>query len=297
MHDVRSGLSLATALRQHPQSFNAMACNLIEAGEQTGTLSLFMSKLTQYHHKMVELEKNIQQALIYPTVLFSMTCLMTWGLLMFVVPEFETIFNHFNAELPFLTQVLMSLSKSMINHSISIIGFTIALIAFLYYTLKRSVRIADALAHYQLRIPVFGYFYRQMILTRLSHTLAITLSAGLPVVDALTITANVITHRVFHHALLSTRNHVKQGLALHRAMAQNDCFPHVMVQMISTGEETGLLGSMCQSIATQHDDELQHALLTCTQLLEPLLMLALGMVIGGIILAVYLPIFNLGTLL
>jgi type IV pilus assembly protein PilC len=294
--DIQAGLSLADALKNHPRCFNSLACHLVHAGEQSGSLAILLMKFTRYQEQIAKIHKKIKSACTYPFAISILAVLVTIGLLWFVVPQFESLFTSFHAELPAFTQGIIQLSRGIQTYGAPGIGLFVFCSGLLIYVYKHTTSMAFIIDKHLLRLPWIGAVLEQAVMARVTHTLSMMLSAGLPLMDALTSASAVAGNRAFSHALLTTREYVTQGVSLHKAMEQSQQFPNTVIQMIAVGEESGKLEALLAHAATQCSDALDEATTTLGDLLEPLLMTVLGMVVGTLIIAMYLPIFQLGAI-
>lgn len=294
--DIQRGLSFANALRKHPRHFNALMCNLIDAGEQSGSLSLLMMKLALHQEQTLKIRKKIQATFIYPGIIVCLAVLITLGLLIFVVPEFASLFNQFGAELPWFTRLFIYTSIAIKSHgTLYLIAIMISIFACrtLY---KHAPTVLKYIDTYLLKIPVFGQILEESIIARLMHTLSLILTAGLPLMDALSMIEPIAGNYAYARAISTIREHVRQGLTLEQAIRLSKRFPNMMIQMVAIGEESGKLEAMLAQIAKQYDDMFFNSAELWGRLLEPFLMATLGIIIGTLIIAMYLPIFQLGAI-
>jgi type IV pilus assembly protein PilC len=296
-HDVASGLSFSESLRKHPRYFNHLFCHLIDAGEQSGALSALMLKLAAYQENMLALRKKIKLALLYPCAILCITLLVTWGLMVFIIPQFEQLFHTFNAQLPSFTQTIITLSTYCQTYWLQGIGMIMFFCISCRGMYQHFYPVKTLVDHLLMSMPWFGNLLQQWTVARLTHTLFILLTAGLPLVDALNSVSNITQHRLYNKAILTIREDVIQGLAFHTAIEHTHYFPDMMIQMIAIGEESGRLESMLAHIATTYDDLIHHKTEQVNHLLEPVLLITLGLIVGTLIIAMYLPIFQLGAII
>ena len=294
--DVQTGVTFADALRKHPQFFNPLFCNLVDAGEQSGALALLLMKLARYQEHVAAIRKKIRATLTYPLAILFLALCVTLGLLLFVVPQFEALFNSFGAELPPFTRVVIRISNGLKTYWVLGGGLTMASVYAFRYAKSNSIRVAYAVDRFLLSLPWLGHVLEHAVIARLTHTLSITLTAGLPLIDALKAAAGVTGNRVYTQAMVSIRENVTHGLPLQTAMEQSRRFPSMVIQMVAIGEESGKLEPMLAHIATQYDEALNDAAHALSRLVEPLLMAVLGVIVGALIVAMYLPIFQLGAI-
>jgi len=294
--DVQSGLSLADALRKHRKYFNPLMCHLIQAGEQSGTLVTILTRLAEHLEKQHNIQKKMRAVLAYPLAILAIAACVTTGLLLFVVPQFQELFESFNAALPAFTQRVISLSYGIKHHGLMILAsMFISNYAFrALYTNSQRLRLTCD--HVLLRLPIVGNMIRLTIIARFSHTLAILLSAGTPLVEALTISSNISNNLHYSKAIQAIRDNIIEGHTLKRSLEETTLFPNLMAQLIGVGETSGRLEPMLIHIAVQQEETLCHAIETLSGLFEPCLMALLGLWVGSLIIAMYLPIFQLGAI-
>ncbi len=295
--DIESGTSFSKALRHYPANFSPLSCNLLAAGEQAGSLDQMLDRVASYAEKSESLKKKIKKALTYPAAIISIAFFITAGLLVFIIPTFKQVFDGFNAELPAATRAVIGLSDALRHYGwIALIGFGLSL-----YLLKNSyqknsnfVAKVDKLS---LRLPIIGNILEKAAIARFARTLATTFAAGLPLVDALQSVAAATGNAVFSNATLHIRDEVSQGLKIQRALNNTHLFPSLVVQMVGVGEDSGSLELMLGKVADLYEEDVNHAVDNLSTLLEPLLMLILGVLIGGLVIALYLPLFKLGAVI
>lgn len=292
---VESGTAVAEALKNHANYFNALYCNLVAVGERSGTLDLMFERIATYQEKIHSLKSKIKKALFYPTAVIMVAVVVTIGLLIFVVPQFEALFNGFGAQLPYPTQIIINVSRFLQNYGGIIFILFAASIGGLISTQKRSVKFAERIDNYLLRLPIIGVAIRKAVIARFARTLATTFAAGLPLIDALQAVSGATGNRIYTHATLNIKDHVTAGQTLNFSIRQTNLFPNMVVQMIAMGEASGTLEIMLNKIASIFEEEVDHVVDNLTDLLEPLIMIVLGVLIGGLVIAMYLPIFRLGS--
>lgn len=293
--DVASGTNFATALTKHPRQFDELFCNLVEAGEQSGSLETMLDRIASYKEKTEQLKAKIKKAMTYPIAVIIVGIVVSAILLIKVVPQFESIFQGFGAELPAFTQFVVGLSGVAQNYWwVALIG----LFAFSYAfkeLLHRSVKARDAMDRFTLKIPVIGEILNKAAIARFARTLSTTFAAGVPLVNALESAAGASGNVVYRKAIIQIRNGVSSGQSLKNATLMTGAFPNMAVQMISIGEEAGSLDEMLDKVATFYEDEVDNAVDSMTSLMEPMIMAVLGVLVGGLVIAMYLPIFQLGN--
>lgn len=293
--DVEAGNSFAKALTKHTKYFNELFCNLVEAGEQSGTLDSMLIRIATYKEKTESLKGKIKKALFYPIAVIFVAFLVTAGLLIFIVPQFETLFKNFGADLPALTLLVIRLSEYFQHYWWLILGSIILGILAFIRAFRHSQHFAYLVDRYLLRIPVIGPILEKAIIARFTRTLGITFAAGLPLIDALQSVAGATGNRVYANATQVIRNSVAAGQQLQAALQETALFPNMVVQMVAIGEESGSLDAMLNKIADFYEEEVDNAVEGLSSLLEPLIMVILGILVGGLVIAMYLPIFKLGS--
>jgi type IV pilus assembly protein PilC len=293
--DIESGTSLHESLGKHPLYFDDLFVNLVEAGEQAGALETLLDKIATYKEKTEALKKKIKKALFYPAAVMAVAVIVTTILLIFVIPQFESLFKGFGADLPAFTQMVINLSK-FVQES----GLYIAIVlggagyAFFYFK-KRSRPMQRALDRFMLKMPVIGPIMVKAAIARYARTLSTMFAAGVPLVEALTSVAGATGNIVYEEAVLRIRDEVSTGQRLQRSMETTGLFPNMVIQMIAVGEESGSLDSMAAKVAEFYEADVDAAVDAMSSLLEPIIMAILGVLVGGLVIAMYLPIFKLGA--
>jgi type IV pilus assembly protein PilC len=293
---VESGATLADALRKHPRTFDDLYTNMVEVGESGGILDVVLQRLALYIEKAASLKRKVKSALVYPASIVTVAVLVITFMLTFVIPTFAKMFKDLGGELPTPTRVVIGLSEfvrsyfGLIMSGIS--GGMFALRA--YYRTETGKSTIDALL---LKLPIFGALIRKVAVARFTRTLGTMVQSGVPLLEALRITATTAGNKVIEKAVLQCRIAVTEGKTLAEPLKISGVFPPMVTQMISVGEQTGALDAMLAKIADFYDDEVNTAISTLTALLEPLMIVFLGVVIGGLVIAMYLPIFRLVTLI
>jgi len=291
---VSAGNDFASALKQYPEYFDELTCNLVESGEQAGALESMLDKVAVYKEKTEELRAKIKKALMYPAVTLAIAFIVTIILLVKVVPTFQEMFESFGAELPAPTQFVVMLSETAQAYYLEVFGLLIiAGIAF-GQALKRSPAFRNSFERFTLKVPVFGDLIRKAAVARFARVLSTTFAAGVPLVEALESVAGAVGNVVYRDAVLKIRDEVSSGQQMHFAMRSTGVFPNMVVQMTSIGEESGALDAMLDKAASYFEAEVDNAVDGMTAMLEPMVMAFLGVVIGGLIIAMYLPIFQMG---
>jgi len=291
---VSSGNDFATALKQHPNLFDELTCNLVESGEQAGTLETMLDKVAVYKEKTEALKKKIKKALMYPTITLAVAFGVTLILLIKVIPSFQDMFSSFGSELPAPTQFVIYLSEIAQAYYPHLIGGLVVLFALFFHLMKTNQGFKDKFEKFLLQVPVIGELIRKAAVARYARVLSTTFAAGVPLVDALESVAGAVGNSVYRDSVLNIRDEVASGQQMHLAMRSTKVFPNMVVQMTSIGEESGALDTMLGKAATYYEDEVDNAVDNMTALIEPMIMVFLGVVIGGLIVAMYLPIFQMG---
>jgi len=292
--DVEGGATFSDALRKHPKAFNDLFTNLVTAGEIGGTLDIILNRLSQYMEKSIALKKRVKSAMVYPSAILGVCFLVVIVLLVFVIPVFEKMFAGFGAALPKPTQFVIALSKFVQGNLLFLIlGTVAAVILFRRYRQTPSGRMVTDRA--MLKAPVFGPLLVKIAIARFSRTLGTLVSSGVPILDGLNITAKASGNKVLEEAILKTRESISQGKTIAEPLGEASVFPPMVVQMIGVGESTGSLDAMLNKIADFYDEEVDATVAALTSLLEPPMMVVLGVLIGGMMVAMYLPIFKMAT--
>ena len=293
--DLQSGLSLSEALSRHPVQFDALYRNLVQAGESAGVLDTVLDTVATYKENLEALKGKIKKALFYPAMVVAVALIVSGILLVFVVPQFEEVFAGFGAELPAFTQMIVNLSRFMVAWwwlilAVLFVGFVVMLASF-----KRSIKFQHFVDRLMLKLPVLGQIMHNSAIARFARTLAVTFKAGVPLVEALDTVAGATGNIVYEQAVNRIRDDVSVGYPVNMAMKQVNLFPHMVVQMTSIGEEAGALDTMLFKVAEFYEQEVNNAVDALSSLIEPMIMVFLGVVVGGMVIGMYLPIFKLGS--
>jgi len=293
--EVESGVSLAEALAKEPLYFDPLFINLVNAGEQSGALETMLDKLATYKEKVEALKAKVKKALFYPIAVLVVAFIVTVILLVFVVPQFEELFNSFGADLPAMTQFVINLSEFMQSWWWVIAG-SIAGGVYLFIRIKKtSPKLQRSWDRLALKAPVVGEIATKSAIARFARTLETMSAAGVPLVEAMESVAGATGNIIYHDASLKIRDEVSQGTQLQTSMRNTGLFPNMAIQMVSIGEEAGSLDAMLSKVADFYETEVDNAVDALTSLLEPIIMAVLGVLVGGLIIAMYLPIFKLGS--
>ncbi len=295
--EVSAGNSFAAAVRTQPRYFDDLFCNLIAAGEQSGTLETMLDQLATHKEKTEALRAKIKSAMHYPIAVLGVATVVSGILLVKVVPQFESIFAGFGAELPEFTRLVVAMSRWMQTWWLAvIIGLGTVLLIY-REAYKRSPSVRHRRERLVLKLPVLGNILNKSCIARFSRTLATTFAAGVPLVDALDTVSGSAGNIVYREAILQVRENVSGGSQLHASMKQANVFPNMVVQMVAVGEESGTLDRMLDKAASYYEDMVDTLVGGLTSLMEPMIMVILGVVIGGLIIAMYLPVFSMGDAL
>jgi len=293
--DVESGNNLAEALKKHPLHFNSLYCNLIEAGEHAGILEAILHKLATYLEKTEALKSKIKSALFYPAAVIVAAIIVVTILMIFVIPQFSELFGSFGADLPGLTQFLIDASNFFVANWWIMFGILGATVFGLLELKKRSIAAQHFLDRAMLKIPVIGDLLEKSAIARFARTLETMFAAGTPLVEAMTSVAGACGNIVFYDATMKMKDEISTGTQLQASMRDTGLFPNMVVQMVAIGEESGAIDTMLGKVADWYEQEVDDAVEALTSLLEPMIMAFLGVVIGGIVVGMYLPIFKMGA--
>lgn len=293
--DVSAGLSFGSSLRKHPKYFDDLFCSLVEAGEQSGALETMLDRIATYKEKTEVLKAKIKKALTYPIAVVVVAIVVTGILLVKVVPTFAETFSGFGADLPAFTLFVLGISEAAQDGWFIWLVTIIAIFFCFKEARRRSPKFSDSVDKFSLKIPVTGNIMYQAIVARFARTLSTTFAAGVPLVDALNSVAGAAGNSVYRDATLKVRDDVTTGIQLNQAMKSSGKFPVLLLQMASIGEESGALDEMLEKAAVHYEEAVDNAVDNLTTLLEPMIMAVLGVLVGGLLIAMYLPIFKLGS--
>jgi len=292
--DVETGTSLSAAFRKHPLYFDALYCNLVEAGEAGGILETLLDRLAIYQEKTMAIKNKIKSALIYPVAVLVVAFIVLTVIMIFVIPAFEDVFKNFGAQLPAPTLVVIAMSKFFVRYWYLIFGLGGGGIYFFMQSWKRSVKMQKYMDRLLLRVPVFGDLVNKSSIARWTRTLSTMFAAGVPLVEALDSVGGASGNAVFAEATEKIQKDVSTGSALTTSMQSTGVFPVMVLQMVAIGEESGSLDAMLGKAAEFYEDEVDEAVKGLSSLMEPFIIVILGTLIGGIVVSMYLPIFKLG---
>lgn len=293
--DIETGTSLNQAFRKYPLYFDPLFCNLVGAGEQAGILEDLLTRLAIYKEKTLAIKGKIKSALTYPIAILSIAFIVTAVIMIWVVPAFKSVFESFGADLPAPTVMVMDLSDFFVKNWYLIFGGLGAAIYFFFQTWQRSLEMQRFMDRTLLQAPIFGDVIRKATIARWTRTLATMFAAGVPLVEALDSVGGAAGNAVYLDATIKIQTEVTTGTSLTVAMQNANVFPSLVTQMVAIGEESGALDAMLGKVADFYEDEVDEAVAALSSLMEPLIMVILGVVIGGLVVAMYLPIFKLGS--
>lgn len=293
--DIEGGSSLYEAISRHPVQFDELYRNLVRAGEGAGVLETVLDTIATYKENIEGLKGKIKKALFYPAMIVAVAIIVSAILLLFVVPQFEEVFSSFGAELPAFTQIIVGASRFMVSYWWALLGVVLVSIFGFIYAYKRSPKMQHTMDRWILKVPVIGQIMNNSAIARFARTTAVTFKAGVPLVEALGIVAGATGNKVYEEAVLRMRDDVSVGYPVNMAMKQVNIFPHMVVQMTAIGEEAGALDTMLFKVAEYYEQEVNNAVDALSSLLEPMIMVFIGTIVGGMVIGMYLPIFKLGA--
>jgi type IV pilus assembly protein PilC len=289
---VESGSTFAEALGKHPRIFDELYVNLVAAGEVGGILDTILNRLAAYIEKSLKLKKQVKSAMTYPVTIIGIASVVVGVILIFVIPAFESMFESFNQALPLPTQIVINMSRGLKKYILVIIG-AIWLFIFLCKRFYASAKGRELVDYYALKLPVVGVLIRKVAVAKFTRTLGTMISSGVPILDGLEIVAKTAGNRTVEKAIYQVRQSISEGKTIAEPLTKSGVFPPMVCQMIAVGEQAGAIDTMLNKIADFYDDEVDDAVGNLTAMMEPLLMLFLGTVVGGLVIAMYLPIFKL----
>jgi type IV pilus assembly protein PilC len=293
--DIETGTSLNNAFRKYPLYFDPLFCNLVGAGEQAGILEDLLTRLAVYKEKTLAIKAKIKSALMYPCAILAVAFIVTSVIMIWVVPAFKSVFQSFGADLPAPTLMVMAISEFFVAWWYMIFGILFASLYFFFQTWRRSLKMQQAMDRILLRVPIFGPVIRKATIARWTRTLSTMFAAGVPLVEALDSVGGASGNAVYLEATKKIQTEVSTGTSLTTAMVNANVFPNLVTQMVAIGEESGSLDAMLGKVADFYEEEVDEAVAALSSLMEPLIMVILGVLIGGLVIAMYLPIFKLGS--
>ena len=294
-NDIETGTSLSQAFRKFPLYFDPLFCNLVGAGEQAGILEDLLTRLAIYKEKTVAIKAKIKGALFYPMSIIAVAFIVTTVIMIWVVPAFKSVFTSFGADLPAPTLIVMAISDFCVKYWYLVFGVPTAGLYLFFQAWKRNVEIQRAMDRLLLKAPIFGDIIMKATVARWTRTLATMFAAGVPLVESLDSVGGAAGNAVYGDATLKIQTEVSSGTSLTMAMQNANVFPNMVTQMVSIGEESGSLDAMLGKVADFYEEEVDEAVANLSSLMEPMIMVFLGVVIGGLVVAMYLPIFKLGA--
>lgn len=293
--EVESGTALSTSLSKHPVYFNRLFTSLVEAGEESGKLDTMLDRVATYNEKVEAIKSKVKSAMMYPAIVLFISVLVTILLLLFVIPQFEVLFQGVGADLPTLTRMIVDASKWVQNYWFYFVaGVGIFIFAFMH-TYKRSKKMQFAIDRLLIRLPGLGVVMQKSALARFARTLAIIFSAGVPLVDGMDTVGAATGNRVYQKAVADVKNDISTGRPLESSMANTKVFPNMMLQMVASGEESGELEVMLDKVADFYEREVDDAVEAMSSIIEPVMIVFLGTIIGTMVLAMYMPIFKMAS--
>jgi len=293
--EVEAGTNLSLALKRYPRLFDDLYTNLVAVGERSGNLDNLMEKIADYMENHEEIKAKIKGAMFYPAAVIAVAFIVTTLLLLFVIPQFEDLFSSFGASLPALTTALIALSRGFRDHFLSIFGAIIGSIVFIVFTYRRSDKMQRGVDRLSLRMPIFGEILRKAAVSRDARTLATMFGSGVPLVESLNSVAGATGNSLYSDACSNIRESVSTGRSLSASMADTGLFPAMVIQMTTTGEESGAIEDMLNKVADFYEREVREAVDNMSKLIEPLLMVVLGGIVGTLVIGMYLPIFKMAS--
>ena len=295
--EIEAGGTMANALRKYPQYFDELFCNLVDAGEQAGILESLLTKLAVYKEKSESIKKKIKSAVKYPITILIFASVVSAILLIYVVPVFADMFGGFGADLPALTQVVVQMSDFLVAYYHIIFGSIVAVVMSFKQAKRRSKKFRNFLQRISLHFPLFGELFTKSAIARFARTLATMFAAGTPIVEAMDSVAGATGNIVYYEATMKIKDDLAQGIPLADSMRDTNVFPNMCVQMTKIGEESGALDKMLNKVADYYEEEVDNLVESLSSLMEPMIMAFLGVVIGGLVLAMYMPIFQMGSVM
>lgn len=293
--DIETGSSMSAAFRKYPKYFDGLYCNLVNAGEQAGILDTVLDRIATYQEKMLAIKGKIKSALFYPAIVLAVAFIITAGIMLFVIPAFKELYSSSGQDLPALTQLVMIISDAFVDYWYLIFGGIGLTVAAILRAWHQSPALRAKMDAWILKVPVFGPLIEKATVSRWARTFASMFSAGVPMVEALDSVAGAAGNHVFYEATMKIKTDVSTGSGLAVSLQSTGVFPNMLIQMVAIGEESGSLDSMMSKVADYYEREVDDAVAGISSLMEPFIMVILGTLIGGIVIAMYLPIFKMGS--
>lgn len=294
-NDIEGGTSLANSLKRQPLYFDDLFCNLVDAGEQAGILEDLLNKIATYKEKTESIKAKIKKALFYPIAVIVVMVIVVAIIMIFVIPQFEALFSGFGADLPAFTKLVVAMSKFTVAWWWAMLLGVIGTVFIIKNTHRRSRKFRQAIDKAMLKAPIFGGVLHKASIARFARTLSTMFAAGVPLVEALESVAGATGNVTYSDAVLRMREDVATGQSLQLSMKQQNIFPHMVIQMVAIGEESGALDDMLSKVADNYEEDVDNAVDAISSLMEPIIMSVLGVVVGGLVVAMYLPIFKMGS--
>ena len=293
--EVESGTTLSTALGKHPVHFNRLFTSLVEAGEESGKLDTMLDRVATYNEKLEAIKSKVKSAMMYPIIVLVLASVVTVVLLLFVIPQFEALFQGVGADLPTLTRKIVDMSRWMQSNWWKAFGIIIIAVVGFGYTYKRSKKLQFFMDRVYLKLPALGVIFKKSALARFSRTLSIIFEAGVPLVDGMNTVGAATGNKVYENAVAEVKADISTGRTLASSMETNKVFPNMMLQMVTSGEESGELGQMLDKVADFYEREVDDAVDAMASIIEPVMIVILGTIIGTMVLAMYMPIFKMAS--
>lgn len=293
---IYSGSTLSQALKQYPKHFNDIHCHLIEIGEKTGSLTTALKQIIDEKQKRETIKRKLKKALSYPTLVLIVSGLVTFGLSIYIIPEFASLYESFSVELPIITQYIIQISHWLESFGFLILILLIIAILSIKFSVQRSQKCRYLLHFSAINLPFIGQLIVKVIVIRIARTLSMSLNAGISMVDAMHLISKTIWNQVYVQAINHASNEIRQGQSLYAALLNLELFPNLSLQMIKIGENTGMMPEMLQKAADFHEQEIEYIIGHLNDYFEPMITIILGLIVGSIVIAIYLPIFKLGRI-
>lgn len=293
--EVETGTTLSTALGKHPVHFNRLFTSLVEAGEESGKLDTMLDRVATYNEKLEAIKSKVKSAMMYPIIVLALASVVTVVLLLFVIPQFEALFQGVGADLPTLTRKIVDMSRWMQSNWWKALGILIIVIVGFAYTYKRSKKLQFFMDRVYLKLPALGVIFKKSALARFSRTLSIIFEAGVPLVDGMNTVGASTGNKVYENAVAEVKADISTGRTLASSMENTKVFPNMMLQMVTSGEESGELGQMLDKVADFYEREVDDAVDAMASIIEPVMIVILGTIIGTMVLAMYMPIFKMAS--
>lgn len=294
-NEIATGKTLHEAVNRYPKHFNILFCRLIKTAELSGTLGASLKKLAEYLEKTNSIRNKIRKAMYYPLTVMSVALIVAGLLLIFVTPQFEKLFQSYGSQLPLYTRIVISLSN-LIKNAWYLVVTSLAFLAWLLqHYRKKSLRFQCYIDYLVLKLPIFGSLVQKTIIARFARTLSTTLAAGIPILDALNAVVDISPNKIYSQSIIKIHEAVASGQTLHSSMSRNKIFPSMVIQMVTVGEESGAIEHMLSKVADYYEEEVDVTVNALSTLIEPIIIVLLSIIIGSFVIAMYLPIFKLGS--